>query len=224
MSLQAVTQTKGKNQNTISPGGILQRKCTCGNPIQAGGECTECRKKRLALQRKATNRPAEPATAPPIVHEVLRSPGRPLDDSTRSFMESRFGHDFSRVKVHAGEKAASSARDVDAMAYTVGQNIVFGAGQYMPRTVAGQHLIAHELVHTLQQGSGRNTVQKNMLIGSSSHPAEVEADRIADSVLAGGMAPTIQHRSGGLQRRDCTVSSASRPNQRNVETSVIVQR
>src|ERR1041385_5790965 len=80
------------------------------------------------LQRRAAN-PRGSAKAPPIVHEVLRSPGQPLDASTRAFMEPRFGRDFGDVRVHTDGKAAESARAVNARAYTVGNNVVFGAGQ-----------------------------------------------------------------------------------------------
>lgn len=89
---------------------------------------------------------------PPIVHEVLRSPGQPLDPATRTLFEPRFGHDFSRVRVHTYAEAAESARAVDALAYTVGRNVVFGVGQYLPKSSAGQKLIAHELTHVVQQG------------------------------------------------------------------------
>ncbi len=82
--------------------------------------------KPLILQRRAAHH-AESAMVPPIVHEVLRSPGQPLDPATRGFMEPRFGHDFSQVRVHTDAKATESARALDALAYTVGQNIVFGA-------------------------------------------------------------------------------------------------
>src|SRR5712691_7865406 len=91
---------------------------------------------------------------PPIVQEVLHSPGQPLDASTRALMEPRFGHDFSRVRVHTDAQAAESARAVDAQAYTVGRSVVFGAGQYAPKSNAGQQLIAHELTHVLQQSKG----------------------------------------------------------------------
>ncbi len=90
--------------------------------------------------------------APPVVHEVLRAPGRSLDGETRSFMERRFGHDFSGVRVHAGGKASASARSVGARAYTVGRDVVFGAGQYAPGTTQGRRLLAHELTHVVQQG------------------------------------------------------------------------
>ncbi len=88
--------------------------------------------------------------APPIVHDVLRSPGQPLDLKTRAFFEPRFGHDFGNVRVHTDEKAAASARAVNALAYAVGPNVVFAAGQYAPRTDPGQHLLAHELAHVCQ--------------------------------------------------------------------------
>ncbi|RME18715.1 MAG: DUF4157 domain-containing protein, partial [Candidatus Zixiibacteriota bacterium] len=82
-----------------------------------------------------------------IVHDALRPSGRPLDPSTRSFMEARFGHDFSRVRVHADGQAAAAARAVNARAYTLGQDVVFAGGQYAPDTLAGQRLLAHELTH-----------------------------------------------------------------------------
>lgn len=96
---------------------------------------------------------------PSIVHEVLHFPGEPLDSNTRTFMESRFGHGFSQVRVHTDAKAAESARDVNAHAYTVGHNVVFGGGRFEPETYVGKHLIAHELTHVIQQSSAGNQVQ-----------------------------------------------------------------
>src|SRR6185503_6638867 len=91
--------------------------------------------------------------APPIVHEVLSSEGRPLEASTRGFMEQRFGHDFSRVRVHDDSRAAASARAVHARAYSAGSQIVFGEGKYAPANDAGRRLLAHELAHVVQQDS-----------------------------------------------------------------------
>jgi hypothetical protein len=88
---------------------------------------------------------------PPIVHDVLRSTGQPLDAATRAFMEPRFDHDFSQVRVHTDARAAESARAVDALAYTVGRGVVFGAGRYAPETQIGKVLLAHELTHIVQQ-------------------------------------------------------------------------
>jgi hypothetical protein len=95
--------------------------------------------------------------APSIVTDVLRTPGRSLDPNTRAFMEPRLGHDLSGVRVHTGAPAALSAQALNAQAYTVGQNIVFGAGRYVPHSPTGRQLLAHELVHVIQQN--RHTSQ-----------------------------------------------------------------
>jgi hypothetical protein len=107
---------------------------------------------RKPLQAKQIHltEPAEP-TAPVSVDEVLHSPGQPLDAATRAQMEPRFGHDFSNVRVHSNAAAAQSASEVNAQAYTVGQNIVFGPARYAPGTDQGRHLLAHELTHVVQQ-------------------------------------------------------------------------
>lgn len=91
--------------------------------------------------------------APAVVHDVLRSPGHPLDASTQAFMEPRFGHDFSRVRVHADPRAAQAAESISARAFTVSRDIVFGAGEYAPQTDRGRRLLSHELAHVVQQGS-----------------------------------------------------------------------
>ncbi|MDP8993221.1 MAG: DUF4157 domain-containing protein [Actinomycetota bacterium] len=87
------------------------------------------------------------------MREVLQSPGQPLDRQTRAFMEPRFGHDFSRVRVHTDRKAAESARAVDALAYTAGAHVVFGPGSYEPQVERGRRLLAHELAHVALQPS-----------------------------------------------------------------------
>jgi murein DD-endopeptidase MepM/ murein hydrolase activator NlpD len=99
-------------------------------------------------------------TVPRLVHEVLSSPGRPLDAGTLFLMERRFSRDFSRVRLHSGATAEQSARDLNAQAYTVGTNIVFGAGQLAPETPRGQRLIAHELTHVVQQSGSTPAVQR----------------------------------------------------------------
>ncbi|RQH18190.1 eCIS core domain-containing protein, partial [Okeania hirsuta] len=83
--------------------------------------------------------------------QSARGSGQPLSDSTRAFMEPRFGYDFSNVRVHTDDRAASAARDLNAQAFTVGQDIFFGSGRYAPESTVGKQLFAHELVHTLQQ-------------------------------------------------------------------------
>lgn len=107
------------------------------------------------VQRKADASVAHgPARAPPIVREVLQSPGQPLDPETRGFMERRFGHDFGRVRVHADSGASRSAEAVAARAYTVGEDVVFRRGEYRPGSPAGRRLLAHELAHVVQQDGG----------------------------------------------------------------------
>jgi hypothetical protein len=101
-------------------------------------------RQQTRLQRKQRDM-AERAQAPQSVYDTLATPGHPLDAATRAFMEPRFGHDFSRVRIHTDPQAAQSAAAVNALAYTVRRDVVFGAGQYQPGTDAGKRLIAHEL-------------------------------------------------------------------------------
>ncbi len=89
--------------------------------------------------------------APAIVHDVLRSPGRPLDIQTRAYFEPRFGHDFGEVRVHTEERASRAATAINADAFTSGKSVVFGKNKYAPRTADGLHLLAHELAHVVQQ-------------------------------------------------------------------------
>ena len=97
-----------------------------------------------------------PAVAPGrLVSSVLRGPSSPLPTAVRSFMEDGFGQDFSRVRVHHDAEAARSSAMVGAQAYTVGDRIIFGEGQFMPETPCGRRLLAHELTHVVQQTSGR---------------------------------------------------------------------
>jgi uncharacterized protein DUF4157 len=89
--------------------------------------------------------------APSIVDTILHSPGQPLDSAARTFMDSRFGYDFSSVRVHTDQIAARSAATVAALAYTVGSHVIFGSGRYAPAEPDGQRLLAHELTHVVQQ-------------------------------------------------------------------------
>jgi uncharacterized protein DUF4157 len=163
----------------------LQRKCMCGSYAGGGGECDKCRDEGKKVERVAINR-STPNRVPAIVNDVLGSSGQSLDAATRSFMEPRFGHDFSNVRVHTDTRAAQSAQAVNALAYTVGRDVVFGAGQYAPGTVRGSQLLAHELTHVVQQaGSGYNTRQNAKPISDPSDAAEVEADDATSKIFAG---------------------------------------
>lgn len=189
MGLRLLTTTESKPSFTPVRSPLLQRKCACGNSAGLTGECSQCQKKKLTLQRWVTDS-EERTEVPAIVHEVLRSPGQPLDSKTRSFMESRFGHDFSQVRVHINRQAAESAQSVDASAYTVRQQIVFDTNQYQPYSPAGQSLLAHELTHTIQQqqtGSPHIVADQTVL--------EQQADQTAEQVLKGNSSATISEQS-----------------------------
>lgn len=230
MNRHSASQTQGTKIAPLSASGILQRKCACGQHTIAGGECDDCGKRQSSLQRTTRNSQLDTgnsAGVPPIVHEVLRSPGRPLDSATRAFFEPRFGHDFSGVqtsrptisasdltvgaandplereadrladnvlrvpssspsadarqssrtdfggvRIHTDARAAESCRAVNARAYTVGQDIVFGPEGYAPDTQVGKKLLAHELVHTIQQsGSERSATVRRQLPPGGPAPA-----------------------------------------------------
>lgn len=138
-----------------------------------------------AVQRLLRARADDVATAPPLVHEVLRTPGEPLDAATRAFMEPRFGQDFSRVRVHHDEK---SARSVNALAYTVGNHIVFGAGQHDLSMNERRRLVAHELAHVAQQrdqpASATAPARTALTVSNTGDPAEREADAFASRVIS----------------------------------------
>ncbi len=123
----------------------VQRQCACGK-TSTGANALSARKKKEAsrsLQRVASS-PVGGIAAPPIVNDVLSSPGSPLPTATRSFMESRFGHDFSDVRVHTDQKAIASAAAVQARAYTVATTSSSGGGE---SPTSDQRLLAHELTH-----------------------------------------------------------------------------
>jgi hypothetical protein len=138
------------------------------------------------LQRKAV-RDTRESEAPPIVYEVLQSPGHPLDTTSRDFLQPRLGHDFSQVRIHTDQRAAESAAAVGALAYAVGSHIVFGAGAFAPQSVSGRELLAHELVHVVQQTGGATCVVPDRL--AMANQGEREADSVAQSLVAGEAAP-----------------------------------
>jgi hypothetical protein len=190
-ALQTKANTPSSTPSTFTPvrGGLLQRNAPAAGRLDATGECESCCKKREqgTLQR-AVDHPSSlrshPSDVPPIVHEVLRSPGQPLDPTTRAFMEPRFGHDFGHVRVHTDTKAAESARAVHAFAYTMGRDVVFGAGQFVPTTNAGQQLMAHELAHVVQQSDGDHRAAPEA-VSSANDSSEYEANRAAEALVTG---------------------------------------
>jgi hypothetical protein len=120
---------------------------------QISPTCAACdaKKEEQLQKREGGTSEATLGEALANVHEVLRSPGQPLDAATRAYFEPRFGQDFSKVRVHTGLAAERSARGVNAHAYTVGQNIIFDVPRFAPGTHEGRRLLAHELTHVQQQ-------------------------------------------------------------------------
>ncbi|TQF68268.1 DUF4157 domain-containing protein [Rhodococcus spelaei] len=129
----------------------LQRTCACGGA--GSGEDCHCKKLAEGVQRShsGSNAAETSATAPAVVHKVLNSPGEPLSATARDYLEPRFGRDFAAVRIHTDTTAAESTKAVDAQAYTVGHDVVFGPGQYAPHTECGRLLLAHEMAHVVQQ-------------------------------------------------------------------------
>ena len=175
---------------------------------QVNRKCASCEEEDEKLQRKEGGR--GPEIAPPIVHEVLRSPGQPLGAKSRAFFEPRFGHDFSQVRVHADDRSSQSARAVNALAYTVGPQIVFGAGLYQPDAPSGQRLLAHELTHVVQQ-QGQLPVGPSLRMGPSSDPYEQEAERAASATTGGEAFDTAERASGLIQRQASGPSPLPKP-------------
>ena len=141
------------------------------------------------------------SSIPPIVQNVLNSPGRPLDSGTRANFEARFGHDFSRVRVHANDAAARSAEAIGAKAYTVEPHLVFGKGRYEPTTIRGTKLLAHELTHVLQQRAGT----KRYGMGSEGDALERHADTVSNALthsngMVAGLLRHVPQSSHALQR------------------------
>lgn len=137
----------------------VQRKCGCGGATASAG-CDKCRKKQISVQRCHSNS-NKGTDVPPSVEQVLQSSGKSLDATSRQFMESSFGYDFSRVRIHTDSAAAQSARAMSALAFTVGSHIAFAQGQYAPGTVTGKRLLAHELAHVVQQGGAESKPRTN---------------------------------------------------------------
>ncbi|HEV7890894.1 MAG TPA: DUF4157 domain-containing protein, partial [Pyrinomonadaceae bacterium] len=173
------TPAEGAWASTGAPARVLQRKCVCGKNTAGGGECGACeRAGDRVIRRASADGSSFGGEVPPVVNEVVGSQGSSLDAATRSLMESRFGHDFSRVRVHTDARAGESAEAVGAHAYTLGRHIAFGAGRYAPETAEGRRLLGHELTHVVQQSGSTAASQ------SGAH-AEREADENGLRLAAG---------------------------------------
>jgi hypothetical protein len=142
-----------------------------------------------AAQEQKTKGQA-PANLPAAVFMPVQQTGQPLETRVRSMFEPRFGHDFSRVRIHADEQAADAARAVGALAYTIGQDITFGAGQYCPHTPVGLHLLAHELAHVVQGAGASEQVPERIAVPQDAPEQEARqasAQIMADPAAAGSL-------------------------------------
>jgi hypothetical protein len=144
------------------PGDAFEREADRAAQAVGSGKSTP-----VLSRLRGGPQPNESDSPPDLVHEVLTAGGQPLDQPTRGLMERRFGHDFSRVRVHTDARANESAHGVNAVAYTVGQNIAFRAGAYAPGTPSGQRLLAHELAHVVQQRGGALAIQRETYYGGA---------------------------------------------------------
>jgi hypothetical protein len=159
-----------------------------GRVVPGRGE--PARRLRRTLGNQAVASLRAPDDVDRAVRRGLSSPGEPLDLATRGLVEPRLGHDLGGVRVHHGPSAAASAAAVRALAYTVGRDIVFGAGQYRPGTEEGRALLAHELVHVVQQRHVSTAPGTPIRLGAPADEAERRADvRDTEPTLRRAVAP-----------------------------------
>jgi hypothetical protein len=137
----------------------------------------------------------------PVLHMASRSHGKPLDAGLRAEFEPSMNHTFRRVRVHTDADAARSAAALNAGAFTVGEDIYFGAGRFAPGTREGRKLLAHELTHVVQQDGGSASIQTCRIVEPQHGAAEREARSVATAIDNGSLpAPITAHASGTVQR------------------------
>lgn len=163
-----------------SASSAIQRKCAA---CEVGGAtCPKCEEEEK-IQRKENSGHA-PHVNPQVHSQIaaLRGGGQPLPSASRAFFEPRFGRDFSGVRVHSDSAATESARSIQARAFTTGQDVAFGAGEYAPEKHEGRKLLAHELTHVVQQTGG---ARMRSPISRSGDQHENEADRLTNKAARG---------------------------------------
>ena len=169
--------------------------------------CADCEKDDEKIHRKESGNTGGGMSVPPIVSDVISNGGASLDKGTQQFMENRMGQDFSNVQVHTDSKAAESAQSINALAYTSGNHVVFGSGQYQPNTEGGKRLLAHELVHVGQQAE---YIQRK----TASETTEQKALRLESELLANTAYKTLDSKTKQLVF-DILVIIKTKPNGEN---------
>ena len=159
-----------------------RRECHCDGASGASEMCTECAQKRSAVQRDPIQAGGPSHLPPSVTRAIDGGGGERLPEAHRAHMESALGADLGGVRIHRDPDAAHAANDISAHAFTVGQDIYFGSGQYDPGSTHGNRLLAHELTHTLQQASGTATTQTDTPISSPTDPLEREAETVAANI------------------------------------------
>jgi hypothetical protein len=187
-----------KEQTEGQSGNMVQRKSAPEQPP----DDDDVEEQQVQPKGAQTATPSVTSSVAANIH-AMNGGGSALPDTTRAFFEPRFGADFSSVRVHTDSRAAETAKSISARAFTVGQNIAFGTGQYTPESRQGRHVLAHELAHTIQQRSGPTTgpAATDLNVSHPADSAEQEAGAAADAVLAGRNFP-VRASSGVMLSRD----------------------
>jgi hypothetical protein len=214
---ELIAQAAPKAQPATA-GRLLQRACSCGG--NADGECESCKKKRL--QRKGNG--ARPDVRPSAIGPFERG-GQPLARPWRERLEPLFGVDFADVRLHDDSASHTSARDLDAHAFTVGQHIHFASGQFRPDAREGLHLLAHELTHTVQQRGAVASVATDAVdVDAADSALERAAETTADAVAAGRPAHVRSGLAGAsVQRLVQRKGESAGTRSRTVDANTTVQ-
>ena len=147
---RVMNESSHPNQSSLHSNVAIQRKCAASEEEEKN------------IQRKESGTASTRASS--SLNQILQSGGEPMDHSTRFFMEERFNSDFSDVRIHNDERAHQSSNDINALAYTHGNHIVFNKSQYNPSSQSGKRLLAHELTHVAQQRDGMKMIQRSMQV------------------------------------------------------------
>jgi hypothetical protein len=191
--------------NVSQPGNIYEQEADRVAEGHINRKCSACKmKKEKGEEEESLDITRKPSAGTGFevnnevtneISNVVSSGGSSLDNETKELMESRFGYDFSRVRVYADKQAAESAEAMNALAYTVGRDIVFGTSQYAPRSKEGQKLLAHELTHVVQAGgNASNSVHPPSSVDTLEH----EARRVNAAFSSGSSLPPILGSARGL--------------------------